>query len=299
MKFSALVSSALALAGGAFAASLQQVTNYGSNPSNTKMYIYVPDKLAANPPVVVAIHYCSGTANAYYTGSPYAKLADQKGFIVIYPESPYSGTCWDVSSKSALTNNGGGDSNSIANMVSYTLQKYNGDKSKVFVTGSSSGAMMTNVMAATYPSLFRAATVYSGVPAGCFLSTANQPAAWNSTCAQGNSKATAQQWANVVKAMNPNYSGARPRMQIYHGGADTTLRPQNYEETVKQWTGVFGFDAGKPEQTQSNSPVGGYTKKVWGVSSGNPLGTVQGVYAPSVGHSVPMNGAEDMKWFGL
>jgi hypothetical protein len=107
------------------------------------MYIYVPDKLAAKPAVIVAIHYCQGTANAYYTGSPYAKLAEQYGFIVIYPESPYSGTCWDVSSKAALTHNGGGDSNSIANMVTYTLNKYKGDASRVFVTGSSSGAMMT------------------------------------------------------------------------------------------------------------------------------------------------------------
>lgn len=107
------------------------------------MYTYVPDKLASKPAVIVAIHYCSGTANAYYTGSPYAKLADQYGFIVIYPESPYSGTCWDVSSKATLTHNGGGNSNSIANMVTYTLNKYKGDASRVFVTGSSSGAMMT------------------------------------------------------------------------------------------------------------------------------------------------------------
>ena len=124
-------------------AALTQVTGFGANTSNTKMYIYVPSKLAAKPGVIVAIHYCTGTAQQYYSGSPYAQLADQKGFIVIYPESPYSGTCWDVSSKAALTHLGGGDSNSIANMVNYTLNKYSGDASKVFVTGSSSGAMMT------------------------------------------------------------------------------------------------------------------------------------------------------------
>jgi len=124
-------------------AALSQVTNFGANTSGAKMYIYVPSKLAAKPPVVVAIHYCTGTAQAYYSGSPYAQLADQKGFIVIYPESPYSGTCWDVSSKASLTHLGGGNSNSIANMVNYTLNKYNGDASKVFVTGSSSGGMMT------------------------------------------------------------------------------------------------------------------------------------------------------------
>ena len=111
--------------------------------TQTKMYIYVSTKLAPKPPIIVAIHYCSGTAQAYYTGSPYAKLADEFGLIVIYPSSPYQGTCWDVSSKKALTHNGGDDRNSIAIMVIYTLGKYNGDASKVFVTGSSSGAMMT------------------------------------------------------------------------------------------------------------------------------------------------------------
>ena len=124
-------------------ASLQQVSNFGANTSGTKMYIYVPDNLATNPAVVVAIHYCTGTANAYYTNTPYATLAEKYGFVVIYPESPYAGTCWDVSSTAALTHNGGADSNSIVNMVSYVLDAYDGDSSRVFVTGTSSGAMMT------------------------------------------------------------------------------------------------------------------------------------------------------------
>lgn len=124
-------------------ATLQQVTNFGANTSGTKMYIYVPAKLATKPAIIVAVHYCTGTGPGYYQNTPYATLAEQYGFIVIYPESPYSGTCWDVSSTAALTHNGGADSNSIANMVTYTLNTYNGDASKVFVTGSSSGAMMT------------------------------------------------------------------------------------------------------------------------------------------------------------
>jgi acetylxylan esterase len=124
-------------------ASLQQVTNFGANTSGTKMFIYVPNAVKSNPAIVVAVHYCSGTAQVYYQTTDYARLSEQYGFIVIYPESPYSGTCWDVSSKAALTHNGGADSNSIANMVTYTLQKYNGDPSRVFVMGTSSGAMMT------------------------------------------------------------------------------------------------------------------------------------------------------------
>jgi len=276
---------------GTNAASLNQVANYGSNPSNTQMWIYVPDKLAPKPAIVVAIHYCTGTAQAYYNGSPYARLADQSGFIVIYPSSPYPGTCWDVSSKSALSHNGGGDSNSIANMVTYTIQKYNADASRVFVTGSSSGAMMTNVMCAAYPDMFKAATVYSGVSAGCFVSASGQVDGWNASCAQGQVITTQQHWADVARAMYPGYGGSRPRMQIYHGSADTTLLPQNFNETIKQWTGVFGYSL-TPQQTLPNTPQQRYTTYIYGPN-------VQGIYATGVGHTVPIQGAQDMTWFGI
>jgi len=47
------------------AASLQLVSNnWGTNgvPSTVSMYVYVPDKLATNPPVLVVVHYCGGSA---------------------------------------------------------------------------------------------------------------------------------------------------------------------------------------------------------------------------------------------
>ena len=110
------------------------------------MFIYVPTKLAAKPAIIVAIHYCGGTAQGYYHGSPYASLADLYGFIVIYPSSPHRLSCWDVSSQETLTHGGGGDSNSIANMVIYAVTNYNGDWTRIFVTGSSSGAMMTVII---------------------------------------------------------------------------------------------------------------------------------------------------------
>lgn len=271
---------------------LQQVSNFGDNPSNTKMYIYVPATLAESPAIIVAIHYCTGTAQGYYSGSPYAQLADQKGFIVIYPESPYSGTCWDVSSREALSHNGTGDSNSIANMVYYAIDQYAADPAKVFVTGSSSGAMMTNVLAATYPDVFAAGIVYSGVPAGCFMSSAGGVNAWNSTCANGQSQTTAEGWASMVFGMYPDYEGARPRMQVYHGSADTTLAAPNYQETIKQWAGVFGYDAEAPATEEQNTPQSGYTTSTFGEN-------LIGIYAQGVGHTVPIRGDDDMTFFGL
>ena len=81
-------------------------------------------------------------------------------------------------------------------------------------------------------------------------------------------------------------------MQIYHGSADTTLYPQNYYETCKQWAGVFGYNYDSPASTQANSPLAGYTRTTWGPN-------VQGIYAQGVGHTVPIQGTEDMKWFGF
>lgn len=42
--------------------SLQQVTNFGSNPTNVGMYIYVPNNLASKPGIILAIHYCRSNA---------------------------------------------------------------------------------------------------------------------------------------------------------------------------------------------------------------------------------------------
>ncbi|KAL2856686.1 Alpha/Beta hydrolase protein [Aspergillus pseudoustus] len=271
---------------------LEQVTDFGDNPSNVGFYIYVPQDLAPNPAIVVAIHYCTGTAQAYYTGSPYAQYAETYGFIVIYPESPYEGKCWDVSSQSSLTHNGGGNSNSIANMVTWTISQYDADATRVYVTGTSSGAMMTNVMAATYPELFAAGIAYAGVSAGCFYSATNQVNGWNSTCANGESISTPEKWASIAKAMYPGYNGTRPKMQIYHGSEDTTLYPQNYYETCKQWAGVFGYNYDSPAELQSDTPLADWDKTIWGPK-------LQGILANGVTHNIQIQGEEDLKWFGF
>jgi acetylxylan esterase len=124
-------------------ASLTQVTNFGTNPSNVKMFIYAPQKLHAKPPVVLVLHACGWTANKFFATTKYGQLADQHGYVLIYGQTPTDGACWDVSSKESLTHDGGSDSTGLANMVRYALKKYNGDASKVYVTGESSGAMMT------------------------------------------------------------------------------------------------------------------------------------------------------------
>src|SRR6476620_289907 len=76
----------------AYAASLQQVSNWGvaGLPSDVTMFIYVPDKVGTNPPVLTLIHYCGGTAPAVFgqaQGGGLVSAADQRGFIMVVPSS--------------------------------------------------------------------------------------------------------------------------------------------------------------------------------------------------------------------
>lgn len=60
-----------------------QIANFGDNPTGVENYVYVPATLADPPALIAAIHYCTGTAQAYYSGTQYATLAEQYGYIVL------------------------------------------------------------------------------------------------------------------------------------------------------------------------------------------------------------------------
>lgn len=241
-----------------------EVTDFGTNPTNTRMFLYVPSTLPPDPAIVVGIHGCSGSGEWYYENSNWASFAETYGFIVIYPSTPYlEWSCWDVSSAKALNRGGGGNTDSIANMVTFTTNEYSADPARVFVTGISSGAMLTNVLVNAYPDLFAAGIAYAGVPAGCYYSAANVEAEWNVTCATGESIASGEHWADIARDMSPGYDGPRPRMQIYHGDEDETISPQNYHETIKQYTALFGYST-SPVETIPDSPEAPFTKYIFG-----------------------------------
>jgi poly(3-hydroxybutyrate) depolymerase len=77
---------------------ITKVSAFKDGPTGLGMYVYVPKKLTSPAPIVVAIHHCQGSAQAYSTESHYMPLADQHGFILIYPNSRSSGGCFDVAS---------------------------------------------------------------------------------------------------------------------------------------------------------------------------------------------------------
>ncbi|KAF4621218.1 hypothetical protein D9613_000090 [Agrocybe pediades] len=267
---------------------LLEVTNFGSNPTKVRMFTYKPTNLVSNPALIVAMHYCTGTAQAYFSGTQYANLADQmKSFMVIYPHAPDSGGCWDVHSTETLTHNAGGDSLGIASMIRYAITNYGVDPTRVFATGTSSGAMMTNVLLGAYPDLIAAGSAWAGVPYGCFAGAGM----WNSACAQGQLTKTAAQWGDAVRSGYPGYTGNRPKMQIWHGTVDNTLSYNNFGEAIKQWTNVFGYST-TPTSVQQNSPIQGWTRSTYGPK-------FQAISAAGVGHDIPVQASEVLAWFGL
>ncbi|GAA5700914.1 extracellular catalytic domain type 1 short-chain-length polyhydroxyalkanoate depolymerase [Streptomyces avermitilis] len=276
------------------AAALTEVTDFGSNPSNLQMYVYVPDGVTARPAVVVAVHYCTGSGPAMYSGTEFAALADRYGFIVVYPSVTRAGKCFDVSSPQALRRGGGSDPVGIKSMVDWVTRTYDADPGRIFATGISSGAMMTNVLLGDYPDVFAAGAAFAGVPFGCFATTDGSE--WNSACANGTVTHTPKEWGDLVRGAYPGYTGPRPRMQLWHGTEDATLRYPNFGEEVKQWTEVLGA-GGTPART--DAPESGWTRTRYG-STGDQA-PVEGISLQGVGHNLVTAGmaARVITFFGL
>jgi len=256
----------LLVAAPAHAASLQQVSNWGASgvPSYVQMHIYVPDKLATKPPILVSAHSCGSTASGQMGNIPKIKAAaDKNGFILILPDNPGQ-NCWDVGAKdTSLKHDAGGDTKAVAQMVKYALTKYNGDASRVYAMGGSSGAMLTQALMAVYPDIFRAGAARAGVPAGCWAEGYNSGMQWSDSCAGGNVSKTAQQWGDLARAMYPGYTGHRPRLQIIQGDADQTISFKNSAEAIKQWTNVLGLSTAPSSTDMTTTSVSTYTRQFW------------------------------------
>jgi poly(hydroxyalkanoate) depolymerase family esterase len=283
----------------ASAATLTQVTNFGPNPGGMQMYIYVPNNHPAHPAILLAMHQCGSSGPQFYSSTQFASLADQYGFIVIYPSAEQSagfGKCFDTWSAAAKIRGGGSDPVSLDSMINYTEQQYGGDPNRVYATGASSGGMMVDEMLALYPDVFKAGAAFMGVPFGCFADAADYPPG-QSTCTGGNGKVmTPQQWGDLVRAADPGYTGPRPPIQLWHGTADTLVPYGLLQQDIDQWTNVFGLSQ-TPSST--DSPVSGWTRTRYNNSAGTTDAEAYSI--AGAGHVLPEAGmaAYAIHFFGL
>lgn len=291
--FTALLTLAGVLAPQASAASLVEVTNFGNNPGGMRMHVYVPDTRPAKPAIVVAMHGCGGSGPGFYSGSEFASLANRRGFIVIYPSAQQQagfGKCFDTWSAAAKQRGGGSDPVSIVSMVTYVQQRYSGDPNRVYATGSSSGGMMTQHMLALYPDVFKAGAAFMGVPFNCFANAADFPPP-GSKCTNGTMNRTPQQWGDAVRNAFPGFTGQRPRIQLWHGTNDTLVPYSLLQESIEQWTNVFGLSQ---TPTSTDTPRQNWNRRRY-------ADKVEAYSIQGAGHSLPSTGmaAVALDFFGI
>ncbi|MFE2754754.1 alpha/beta hydrolase family esterase [Actinosynnema sp. NPDC059335] len=256
----------------AAAATLQEVTGFGSNPGNLQMFRYVPAGLTAGRPVVVALHGCTQNATGYGPATGWLQLADRWKFTVVVPQQKSQNnlnSCFNWF-EPGDTRRGSGEALSIKQMVDKAKQD-NGATS-AYVSGLSAGGAMTAVMLATYPDVFSGGGIVAGLPFQCATTVA---AAYG--CMNPGTDLTPAQWGDRVRAAFP-YSGPRPKVSIWHGAADTTVRPLNGTELVEQWTNVNGTD----QTPDVSDTVAGYPHRVYG-------GTVEHYSITGMNHGQPVD----------
>jgi poly(hydroxyalkanoate) depolymerase family esterase len=293
----ACIAGSVTMARPATAASLTEVTDFGDNPGDLGMHVYVPDNAQGTPAIVLALHGCGGSGPGFYSGSEFASLADQYGFIVIYPSASKKGSCFDSWSAESHTRGGGSDPVSLMSMITYVEKQYNGDPNRVYVTGSSGGGMETNIMLGNYPDVFKAGAVFMGVPFGCFADESDYiPSPGASNCASGRVSKTPQEWGDLVRNAYQGYSGSRPRVQLWHGEQDDFVYYAELQQEIDQWTDVFGLSQ---TPTNTDTPQASWNRTQYADSSGTVQ--VEAYSVAGAGHVLPQSGmaAAAIQFFGL
>jgi poly(hydroxyalkanoate) depolymerase family esterase len=258
---------------------LTQVTGFGSNPGNLQMFTYTPAGLPANAPIVMVLHGCTQNATAM-EATGWNAAANAHKLFLIYPQqqsSNNSSSCFNWFESGDITR-GQGEALSLRQMVAWALANTGTDPSRVYVTGLSAGAFMAGVLAATYPEVFAGAAIHAGGPYRCATSVAEAY-----SCMSPGVNRTPSAWGDLVRNAAPGHTGRRPKISIWHGTSDTTVKPSNLTEAMEQWTNVLGADQ-TPDLTETLS---GHTHKVYRDGAGASV--VETYDIVSMGHAVPVD----------
>jgi poly(hydroxyalkanoate) depolymerase family esterase len=267
---------------------LAEVTGFGTNPGDLKMFSFVPDELQAKPALVVVLHGCGQTASGYDLGAGWSSLATRYGFALLMPEQQPANnpnTCFNWFNPEDTARDSG-EACSIRQMIARMASDIGIDPHRVFVTGISAGGAMTSVMLATHPEVFAGGAIIAGLPFG--VATNVREAL--SGMFQSPSHPASELGDLVRKASN--HQGPWPKLSVWHGSADRTVNPANADEIVKQWLDVHQL----PPAPMSEGSVDGYPHQVWWNADGETI--VESYTITDMAHGTPLGIADNDERYG-
>jgi poly(hydroxyalkanoate) depolymerase family esterase len=196
-----------------------------TNAAGTRHFkLYIPGGADADSrPMVVMLHGCKQNPGDFAAGTRMNELAQAQGWVVLYPGQQKTANqlgCWNWFQKGDQQR-GLGEPSIIADMTRRVIADHGIDPDRVYVAGLSAGGAMAAIMATTYPELFAAAGIHSGLP----HAAANDLVSALMAMKKGpSSSATAS--ARTERVVVPTI--------VFHGDRDTTVHPCNGEEVIAQ-----------------------------------------------------------------
>jgi poly(hydroxyalkanoate) depolymerase family esterase len=164
------------------------------------------------PALVVMLHGCTQNAEDFARGTEMNALAREAGVIVLYPEQTQRANaqrCWNWF-KTQHQQRGRGEAALLAELTKNVTQTHGIDPGRVYVAGLSAGGAMADILGRTYPDVFAAVGVHSGLPHG---SASDMTSALQAMRSGGR--------ATVHGTLD-----ARPLI-VFHGDSDHTVHPTN------------------------------------------------------------------------
>ena len=195
--------------------------NYHGAAGSLKYRLYVPpDYKQRNLALVLMLHGCTQNPEDFALGTRMNALADEFGLIVAYPLQPRRANasgCWNWFDK-RHQNRGSGEPAKLAGLAQTLAREFGVDKRRVFAAGLSAGGAMAEILAATYPDVFDAVGIHSGLP---YRAAVDVPSAF------------AAMKGGAVDHAAPDARGVNDcRKIVFHGGADETVHPANGERIL-------------------------------------------------------------------
>ena len=242
---------------------LLEVSGFGSNPGNLRMFSFVPDDFKNDSALVVVLHGCTQNAAGYDVGAGWSTLAERYGFALLMPQQGASNNangCFNWFNPED-TARGSGEACSIRQMIDRMLRDHRIDRRSVFVTGLSAGGAMTSVMLATYPDVFAGGAIIAGLPFG--LATNMKEALSDMFRPPSHSP---KALGDLVRRAS-QHKGPWPKISVWHGSADRTVNPSNANAIIKQWLDVHQLSA----TPMSEGTVDGYPRRIWWNAEGETV----------------------------